>query len=329
MRVSLRIPLLLVLTATSILSAGGCAAVGERMPLAWQRGGGGDAPESFDQRLAKGRTLEASGKQDEARAHYEQLVADYPDRYETYHALAVLADRQRRFAQAQSLYERALQLKPDDAEILNDLGYCFYLAGQLDKAESALLKAVARGPAEPRYRNNLGLVYGHQRRMPEALACFQKAGSEADAQYNLAFVHASLGEAEAAKACFQQALNIDSSYTPARRALASFARFERDPEGLYEHGELVSDGIRYVPYVEGAAPAAAPAITPHAVAPHAMAPHAVAPHAVAPANLAAAPGANQAIAGAVHRPPGNGLHAEMRPESTSAVRQAGYAQPLP
>ena len=166
----------------------------------------------------------------------------------------MLADRQHRFAQAQPLYEQALRFAPDDAEILSDLGYSFYLSGQLDKAESALLKAVARAPAEPRHRNNLGLVYGHQRRLPEALECFRKAGSEADAQYNLAFVLASQGEAEKAEECFHLALAADSSYSPARRALANFSRYRRDPEGIYDQDEIVSGGVRYIPYVESNQP---------------------------------------------------------------------------
>ena len=204
---------------------------------------------AFIQQMAKARGLERAGKLVESRQVYEALIAAYPQRHEPVHRLAVVADRQRRHAEAQELYARAIDMRPTDAELFNDLGYSFFLQGKLDKAASAMTKAVALAPQETRYHNNLGLVLGQQGRREEALAAFRRAGSEADAQYNLAFICASRDENEEAKLCFRKALAADPTHTLSREALRAFERYDNDPLGL-SHMPVPENGRRYVPYVE-------------------------------------------------------------------------------
>jgi len=169
--------------------------------------------------LAKGRTLERAGKLDAAREIYERLIVWAPDRYEAYHRLAVVCDRQQRFLEAESLYAQAIRLNPKDPDLFNDLGYCYLLQGKLDKAERALLKAVGIAPANERYRNNLGLVYGYQGRYQEALEQFRRGGSEADAWYNLAYVQWVRTELDAARQSLEKALAINPGHELARESL--------------------------------------------------------------------------------------------------------------
>ncbi len=201
--------------------------------------------------LAKGIDLEQGRKYPQARVLFEQLVGKYPNRYEAYQRLAHICDRQKRYTEAQELYSQAIQLqgKEPDTDLFNDLGYSFFLQGKLDKAESAMLKAVALRPKEPKYHNNLGLVYGHQKRFDQAWEEFRRAGGEADAFYNLAFVKASLNDFEGAKASFRRALAIDPAHERARRALRAFEVAESDPDSLTQI-DTDSDGTSWVPYVE-------------------------------------------------------------------------------
>ncbi len=205
----------------------------------------------FNAELAKGRNLERAGKYAQARPIYEHLIAASAERYEPYHRLGVVADHQRRHREAQALYAQAIRLRGGDPELFNDLGYCLYLQGKLDKAEAALRKAVRLRPASSRYRNNLGLVLGHLGRDDQALEQFRRSGSQADAYYNLAFVHASREDVEKAKECFRLALAADPAHEPARRALASFDRYDEDPHGLPDDGPVAEGGVRWMPYVEG------------------------------------------------------------------------------
>jgi tetratricopeptide (TPR) repeat protein len=242
----------------TLCAAAGCSAL-TGGPRSWSQALNAIAkrPDPFTAQLAEGRKLEDAGKPAEARVVYERLTRDFPERYEPHHRLAIVLDRQKRHREAQSHYAEAQRRAPEKAaEIFNDLGYSFYLQGQLNKAESALAKAVQLEPTNARFRNNLGLVLGHQGRLPEALEQFRQAGSEADAQYNLAFIHASRGDTAAAKQCFRTALVVDPTYDKARQTLESFERFDRDPEAAMATGEIFQDGIRYVPYIESAAPGA-------------------------------------------------------------------------
>ena len=162
-----------------------------------------------------------------------------------------VCDRQKRFAEAQENYQRAIRLAEDrEPDLFNDLGYSFFLQGKLDKAESAIRKAVALRPTEPKYHNNLGLIYGHQRRFEDAWNEFRLAGGEADACYNLAFIKASLNDFAGAKACFRRALAIDPSHDQARRALRAFELAETDPDSLAQMETSNDDGTKWVPYVE-------------------------------------------------------------------------------
>lgn len=203
--------------------------------------------------ILRGRNFERSCDYDKARQIYEDLAQKHPNDPQVVHRLGVVADLQRRHAEAEHFFQIALRSDPRNAEVLGDLGYCYFLQGQLSKAESALTKATLLEPASKRNRNNLGLVLGHLGRHEEALAHFRLANSEADACYNLAFIFAAQERVAEAKECFQLALNADPTHRASREALASFAEYEQLPEHMRDLDTLADDSVRWVPYVEGGA----------------------------------------------------------------------------
>jgi tetratricopeptide (TPR) repeat protein len=205
--------------------------------------------------MLNGMNHERTGEWNKAREVYEEIRKKEPENVEAAHRLGIVADNQRRHAEAEQLFLFALEREPRNAAILADLGYCYYLQGQLAKAESALTKATHMEPANHRFWNNLGLAIGHQGRYEEALDCFRKSGSEADAQYNLAFIYAAQERVVEAKRSFQTALANDPTHRRAREALASFEEYERLPKDLRDvEDDLVVDGVKYVPYIEGVNP---------------------------------------------------------------------------
>jgi tetratricopeptide (TPR) repeat protein len=214
-----------------------------------------DSPESEQEPVAlallRGRNFERSGDYDKARQLYEELASKHPDNPQIAHRLGVVADFQRRHAEAEHYFQMALRSDPRNPELLGDLGYCYFLQGQLNKAESALTKATLLEPADKRNRNNLGLVLGHLGRHEEALAHFKLASSEADACYNLAFIFAAQERVDEAKECFQMALNADPTHRASREALASFADYEQLPNHMRDLDTLADGDVRWVPFVEG------------------------------------------------------------------------------
>jgi hypothetical protein len=65
----------------------------------------------------------------------------------------------------------------------------------------------------------LALILGEQGRIQESWALFKRAGSEAQAHANLAYVYTRWGDLEKAESHFSQALALDSSIRPAAEAL--------------------------------------------------------------------------------------------------------------
>lgn len=204
----------------------------------------------FAEGLMRGRQLETANKLAEAREIYQNLIVKYPDRYEPYRRLGVVADRQKRYREAVALYSQAIALNPDP-EIFNDLGYCYYLQGQLDKAESALLKAVSMKPANARFRNNLAMVYGHQGRFDEALEQFRRGGSEADAYYNMAYVLAARDDVPGAKRCLMLAQAADPMNAKARQALKSMEDAENGKHDDAPPEAVANRGGRWENYRDG------------------------------------------------------------------------------
>ena len=205
----------------------------------------------FASQLTQGRNLEKAAKYIEARELYEGLIVAHPDRFESYHRLGVVADRQKRYREAQALYAQAIRREPRNAELFNDLGYSLFLQGKLEKAELAILKAVALSPSDARYRINMGMVLGHMERYEEALAEFRRAGSDADAYNNLAFVLSAKGRDADANNCFRLALAADPDHEASRRALEASQGYQ-NPNALAGDRPTVGKGGRWIPYNETA-----------------------------------------------------------------------------
>ena len=102
----------------------------------------------------------------------EDLTGDDPA------LIARLADSyfaQKNYEQAIELYERALEINPDDVESYNDLGLALFYTGQSALAVDILLAGVQKGPEFQRIRLTLGFVQARLGDKEAAAAAFNKA----------------------------------------------------------------------------------------------------------------------------------------------------------
>ncbi|MDO8988309.1 MAG: tetratricopeptide repeat protein [Sideroxyarcus sp.] len=93
---------------------------------------------------------------------FEQMIRKLmklaPDNAHAYNALGYsLLDRKQRIPEAMTLVEKAYQLAPDDAAIIDSMGWGNYLLGNLDKSLEFLNKAYAANP-DPEIAAHLGEV---------------------------------------------------------------------------------------------------------------------------------------------------------------------------
>ena len=104
--------------------------------------------------------------------------------------LAIIVFKEGKCKEAISLCDRALQLKPDDPDILNTLAGALIQAGRFQDAIGYCQRAEQVAPRDSRAYNNLGLALDRLGRGTEAIASFDQAllinPNDATARRNLA-----------------------------------------------------------------------------------------------------------------------------------------------
>ena len=116
------------------------------------------------------------------------------------------------WAMADEAYDRARQLAPDEAEVINNQGWSQLLRGNWQRAEALLKEAAARDPKAERIANNLELATAALAAdLPRRLR--GEPGSDWAARLNDAGAAAALlGQKARAVAAFSQALEADGTW---------------------------------------------------------------------------------------------------------------------
>jgi Flp pilus assembly protein TadD len=89
-------------------------------------------------------------------------------------------------SRAQSFYEAALKIRPNEPSLLSNLGLSYALSRNLDQAEQTLRLAADQPGADARVRANLALVLGLKGRSADAEAILRRDMSPAEAAANVA-----------------------------------------------------------------------------------------------------------------------------------------------
>lgn len=130
-----------------------------------------------DTRLLYARALHAAanGMTDSAEADLRRVLELKPDDMDATNALGyTLADANRKLDEALTLIERALKAKPDDAAVIDSYGWVLYRRGDLAAAEKALRRAFEK-QSDGEIASHLGEVLWMQGKREEARAIFEQA----------------------------------------------------------------------------------------------------------------------------------------------------------
>ncbi|MFZ0661903.1 MAG: protein kinase [Acidobacteriaceae bacterium] len=124
-----------------------------------------------------GRAYENGGRIADAKAAYERAAALRPHDWDGYDNLAMFLDRQHEYTDAIAQYKHALQLTPDNAQVLLNLGGAYVDSGDeknLSLAEAALRKSIELQPSYAAYAN-LGSLLLQEHRYRDAVVATQQA----------------------------------------------------------------------------------------------------------------------------------------------------------
>lgn len=92
-----------------------------------------------------GQVMASQGESIEAERAFARAITIDPEFFEGWCNLGLTLQKGHQLLEAVSAFQKALKLSPEDAEIHLNLAEVHYLLGDLDKAEAAIVKALALG----------------------------------------------------------------------------------------------------------------------------------------------------------------------------------------
>lgn len=118
-------------------------------------------PLSAEEHDKLGRIYESQGKTDLAREQYRQALELDGKHVETLLLLGDLSYRTGEYPAAETAYEKALKLAPDNGDARNNLAWVYIKTGRkLDAARELVTRALELNPGHrPYYLDTLGVIY--------------------------------------------------------------------------------------------------------------------------------------------------------------------------
>ena len=145
-----------------------------------------------------------------------------------------------------SAYQRALELNPNDADVLNDFGQCLSFAGRATEGVEVVHKAMRLNPHYPDYWvMQLGPIYFDARRYEDAISTLEKLHSKdtIGVQLYLAASHAALGHMEQAGATMASVTRLDPLATLERLAPTFLAPYKDASDRDHLRENLLKAGL--------------------------------------------------------------------------------------
>ena len=122
----------------------------------------------------KGALAEREKKYDQAEQFFHKVLEIQPDNAITLNNLGyMLADKTSRYADALKYIRKAVELEPMNGAYLDSLGWVYLKLGQFEPAEDSLRKAVERSSTDPTVHDHLGDLYEKTGRIRQAAAQWQ------------------------------------------------------------------------------------------------------------------------------------------------------------
>lgn len=162
----------------------------------------------------------------EAKRTYEELLEAEPDNADFNHRYGVLLCKLGDYEQGIESLRNADSLRPNDVDILNDLGFACMVTDRNEVAISVLETALESDPRNARATNNLAMAHGYSGDFDEAFSLFSQVLPESEAMANLGYIATQSGRKEFAIECYGRALDLDPDMNQAKEALVQLADLE-------------------------------------------------------------------------------------------------------
>jgi len=127
----------------------------------------------------RGSTYERQKKYDQAEDVFRKVLAKDPENAAVLNYLGyMLADRGQKLDEALTMIKQAVDLEPANGAYLDSLGWAYFKLGKYDQAEDNLTKASQHMGADPTVQEHLGDLYQKTGRLKLAAAHWERAIAE-------------------------------------------------------------------------------------------------------------------------------------------------------
>ncbi|ASA55825.1 tetratricopeptide repeat protein [Vibrio gazogenes] len=142
----------------------------------------------------------------------DALEMDQHSPVNAYMGLGIIYDVDSQHDIAQALYKKVLNIHPQSSKLLLNIGYSYYMSGDILEAKRATLAALALDPGNSRAQNNLGLIYLSQGKIQRALNVFMRQMESYQALNRVGYFLMIQGHPDQAIPYLQQAIDEKSSF---------------------------------------------------------------------------------------------------------------------
>jgi protein O-GlcNAc transferase len=164
----------------------------------------------IQQALTRAAILHRAGRLNEAERLYRRILEIKPDHADSMHLLGVIAHQCGRSDKAVELIGKAITLDDRNADFHSNIGSALHALGRLDDAEAHYGRAIELDPDHLDARNNLGNALFKRGRFAQAAVQFRRAvlimPHDAAAHFNLGNALLAQGDIAAAMARYERAL---------------------------------------------------------------------------------------------------------------------------
>ncbi len=154
----------------------------------------------------------AMGQPEQAEQHLAKATEIDTSLWRAWSARGVIADIDHRYADAVLLYESGLAGHPNSSPLMNNIGYSYYLSGDLEEATRWFGRAILNSPDYEPAIKNLALLYARQGWYDEAVNTFAKVVDEPQAYNDTGYIAMRNGDYWKASELLAEAIRLAPTY---------------------------------------------------------------------------------------------------------------------
>lgn len=175
--------------------------------------------------LHEGLALHKSGKLEDAKKIYQDLIIKNPNNFEIINLLGVIFLQQKKYKESIVLIKRAISINPNHHALYNNLGVVYKELQKYSKAIDNFNKAIQLNSTYAEAYNNLGIVLKKKHNYEEAYKNYKESiklnPAYPEAYNNLGLLYAEIKDLKNALINFDKAIQLNIKYTEAYKNRAN------------------------------------------------------------------------------------------------------------